>query len=58
MVKFLKIGKNEAQKAQDEEQVREIVKQCYEETLNLVANNRSAMDKLVEILIEKEKYLK
>ena len=25
MVKFLKIGKNEAQKAQDEEQVREIV---------------------------------
>ena len=39
---------------QIDEQVRSIVKKCYEETLELVANNRSAMDKLVEILIEKE----
>ena len=39
---------------QIDEQVRKIVKQCYEETLELVAKNRSAMDKLVEILIEKE----
>ncbi len=33
-----------------DEQVRTIVKQCYKETLELVAKNRSAMDKLVEIL--------
>ena len=39
---------------QIDEQVREIVKQCYKETLELVAQNRPAMDKLVEILIEKE----
>ena len=39
---------------QIDEQVRSIVKKCYEETLELVAENRSAMDKLVEILIEKE----
>ena len=39
---------------QIDEQVRKIVKQCYEETIELVAKNRSAMDKLVEILIEKE----
>ena len=39
---------------QIDEQVRKIVKQCYEETLELVAKNRAAMDKLVEILIEKE----
>jgi len=39
---------------QIDEQVREIVKKCYEETLELVSKNRSAMDKLVEILIEKE----
>ena len=37
-----------------DEQVRKIVKQCYQETLKLVADNRSAMDKLVEILIDKE----
>ena len=28
--------------------------ECEEETLELVSKNRSAMDKLVEILIEKE----
>ena len=39
---------------QIDEQVRSIVKKCYNETLELVEKNRSAMDKLVEILIEKE----
>tara|TARA_Y100001968_G_scaffold58635_1_gene49716 strand:- start:1894 stop:3816 length:1923 start_codon:yes stop_codon:yes gene_type:complete len=39
---------------QIDEQVRAIVKQCYEETLILVKNNREAMDNLVEILIERE----
>ena len=39
---------------QIDEQVRKIVKQCYKETLDLVSKNRPAMDKLVEILIEKE----
>ena len=39
---------------QIDEQVRSIVKKCYKETLELVEKNRSAMDKLVEILIEKE----
>ena len=39
---------------QIDEQVRKIVKQCYKETLELVSKNRNAMDKLVEILIEKE----
>ena len=39
---------------QIDEQVRSIVKKCYHETLELVEKNRSAMDKLVEILIEKE----
>ena len=31
-----------------------MVKSCYEETVSLVAANREAMDRLVEILIEKE----
>jgi cell division protease FtsH len=31
-----------------------MVKRCYEETVALVAANREAMDRLVEILIEKE----
>ena len=39
---------------QIDEQVRIIVKQCYKETLILVKENREAMDKLVDILIEKE----
>ena len=39
---------------QIDEQVRKIVKQCYKETLEIVSSNRNAMDKLVEILIEKE----
>ncbi len=39
---------------QIDEQVRAMVKHCYQETLLIVKNNREAMDKLVEILIEKE----
>ena len=38
---------------QIDEQVRKQLK-SYEETLELVAKNRSAKEKLVEILIEKE----
>ena len=37
-----------------DEQVREMVKHCYEDTLSIVEGNREAMDKIVEILIEKE----
>ena len=39
---------------QIDEQVRRMVKRCYEETVSLVAANREAMDRLVEMLIEKE----
>ncbi len=39
---------------QIDEQVRFIVKECYKETLEIVSENREAMDKIVEILIEKE----
>ena len=39
---------------QIDEQVRRMVKSCYEETVSLVAANREAMDRLVEMLIEKE----
>ncbi len=39
---------------QIDESVREMVKHCYTETLALVKENREAMDKLVEVLIEKE----
>ncbi len=39
---------------QIDEQVRAMVKECYKETVSLVYKHREAMDKLVEILIEKE----
>ena len=39
---------------QIDEQVRAMVKHCYRETLAIVKKNRTAMDKLVEVLIEKE----
>jgi len=39
---------------QIDEQVRAIVKRCYEETVSLVRANREAMDELVERLIEIE----
>ena len=35
-------------------QVRNMVKRCYDETVEIVAANREAMDRLVEMLIEKE----
>ena len=31
-----------------------MVKECYEETYSIVSNNREAMDKIVDLLIEKE----
>jgi cell division protease FtsH len=34
--------------------VRQIVQNCYEETVKLVAENRACMDRVVEVLIEKE----
>ena len=39
---------------QIDEQVREIVKGCYSDTVALVKEQREGMDRLVEILIEKE----
>ncbi len=39
---------------QIDEQVRIMVKTCYEETLEIVKKNREAMDHLVELLIDKE----
>jgi cell division protease FtsH len=34
--------------------VRQIVQNCYEETVKLVAANRACMDRVVDVLIEKE----
>ena len=45
---------SEGTSKQIDEQVRSIVMQCYEETLSLVQGQREAMDRLVELLIEKE----
>ncbi|HJN35827.1 MAG: ATP-dependent zinc metalloprotease FtsH [Prochlorococcus sp.] len=39
---------------QIDEQVRTIVKSCYNETVELVQKQRQGMDQLVELLIEKE----
>ena len=39
---------------QIDEQVRDMVKRCYAETVELVAQHREAMDHLVERLIEIE----
>jgi cell division protease FtsH len=35
-------------------QVRTIVEQCYDEACNLVRTNRVAIDRLVDLLVEKE----
>jgi cell division protease FtsH len=40
--------------ARIDHQVREIVSQCYQSTLNLIYENRAAIDRIVDILIEKE----
>ena len=34
--------------------VRKIVQSCYEETVKLVSEHRACMDRVVELLIEKE----
>ncbi len=39
---------------QIDEQVRKIVKECYQATYAIVSSNREAIDKLVDLLIEKE----
>jgi len=39
---------------QIDESVRVMVKECYKETYDLVNKNREAMDKIVDLLIEKE----
>ena len=41
-------------RSQIDESVRVMVKECYEETYSIVSNNREAMDKIVDLLIEKE----
>ena len=45
---------SEAISKQVDDQVRNIVMQCYQETLELVSAQREVMDDLVELLIEKE----
>jgi cell division protease FtsH len=37
-----------------DEAVRQIVQSCYTDTVKLVADHRACMDRLVELLIEKE----
>ncbi len=39
---------------QIDEQVRKIVKECYQATVKIVEANRQAIDKLVDVLIERE----
>jgi len=39
---------------QIDESVRVMVKECYKETYDIVSKNREAMDKIVDLLIEKE----
>ena len=39
---------------QIDESVRVMVKECYKETYDIVSKNRNAMDKIVDLLIEKE----
>ena len=39
---------------QIDESVRVMVKDCYKDTFSIISKNREAMDKLVDILIEKE----
>ena len=39
---------------QIDEQVRTMVKHCYKETVAIVSDHREVMDRLVELLIERE----
>ncbi len=45
---------SDAISTQIDDQVRTIVKGCYKETLEIITNNKEAMDQLVEVLVEKE----
>jgi cell division protease FtsH len=45
---------SEEMAVQIDRQVREIVKHCYEEARHLIRENRELVDKLVELLLEKE----
>jgi cell division protease FtsH len=40
--------------ARIDEQVRSIVNHCYEETHKIIENNRTVIDRLVDVLIEME----
>jgi cell division protease FtsH len=40
--------------AQIDQQVREIVAECHQESLQIMRENRTLIDRLVDILIEKE----
>jgi len=39
---------------QIDESVRVMVKDCYKQTYSIISENREAMDKIVDLLIEKE----
>ena len=39
---------------QIDESVRVMVKDCYKQTYSIISENREAMDKIVDILIERE----
>ena len=39
---------------QIDESVRVMVKDCYKQTYSIISKNREAMDKIVDLLIEKE----
>ena len=39
---------------QIDESVRVMVKECYKQTYSIISKNREAMDKIVDLLIEKE----
>ena len=45
---------SDATAARVDASVRRIVQSCYEDTVKLVAENRACMDRVVELLIEKE----
>jgi len=45
---------SDATAARVDEAVRHIVQSCYAETVKLVADHRACMDRVVEVLIEKE----
>ena len=40
--------------AKIDEQVRQIAEQCHQEAINIIKQNREVIDRLVDLLIEKE----